>query len=118
MSEEMHNKIEQVTFRAQLEQVAEECGELTQACMKTIRAFGNGNPCDISKDQAIDNLVEEMADLSIAIGYLIRKVASYGYFEGDENQIFDLINKIGVEKAVRWQTRLEAEEAKDEQVDG
>lgn len=116
--EDFENKIEQVTFRAQLEQVAEECGELTQACMKTIRAFGNGNPCDISKDQAIGNLVEEMADLSIALGYLIRKVTSYGYFEGDENQIFDLISKIGAEKAVRWQTRLEAEEAKDEQVDG
>ena len=105
--EELYNKVEDVTLRAQLEQVAEECGELTQACMKTIRAFGNGNPCTISKDEAVENLVEEISDVSIALGYLIRKLAAYGYYGGEEDNIFGMVQDLGMEKARRWQERLE-----------
>lgn len=61
------DEIDMLDRRTRLEQVAEECGELAQACLKLIRAEGNGNPCRISKDEAMDKLIEEIADLELAV---------------------------------------------------
>ena len=64
-------EIDKLSRRAKLEQVAEECGELGQACMKLVRAEGNGNPCRMSKDDALDCVVEEIADLLLAVDCLL-----------------------------------------------
>lgn len=90
-----------VDLRAKLEQVAEECGELTKACMKLIRAIGNGNPCNVSEEEAIEAVIEEMSDLEVAAGYLQMML--------DERTDFDVrarMNAIADIKIKRWQGRI------------
>ena len=98
------SKIEEIELRTQLEQVTEECGELTKACMKLIRALGNGNPCDISKEEALENVVEEMSDVGVALDFLVDKISQE--FGIDTNDIWEKIGNIGVEKTERWERRL------------
>ena len=90
-----------VDLRAKLEQVAEECGELTKACMKLIRAIGNGNPCNVSEEEAIDNVVEEISDVEVATYYLklaLQERAGY--------DIWDKTIAISNEKSQRWIQRI------------
>lgn len=90
-----------VDIRAKLEQVAEECGELTKACMKLIRAIGNGNPCNVTEEEAIEAVIEEMSDLEVAAGYLQMML--------DERTDFDVrarMNAIADIKTRRWQERV------------
>lgn len=98
----MSNEIEDfVDIRAKLEQVAEECGELTKACMKLIRAIGNGNPCNVTEEEAIEAVIEEMSDLEVAAGYLQMML--------DERTDFDVrarMNAIADIKTRRWQERV------------
>ena len=98
------SKIEEIELRTQLEQVTEECGELTKACMKLIRALGNGNPCDISKEEALENVVEEMSDVGVALDFLVDKISQE--FGIDADDIWQKIGDIGVEKTERWERRL------------
>lgn len=56
---------------AMLEQTAEECSELAQACLKLARIMRNENPAYITKSQAIGNLNEEIADVMICLGELV-----------------------------------------------
>lgn len=99
---QMSNEIEDfVDIRAKLEQVAEECGELTKACMKLIRAIGNGNPCNVTEEEAIEAVIEEMSDLEVAAGYLQMML--------DERTDFDVrarMNAIADIKTRRWQERV------------
>ena len=56
--EEMINRIADMYGKEpQLVMLMEECGELIQACSKLIR----------SKDRAVNNLIEELADVRIMI---------------------------------------------------
>lgn len=90
-----------VDIRAKLEQVAEECGELTKACMKLIRAIGNGNPCNVSEEEAIDSVVEEISDVEVATYYLklmLQERVSYS--------VWGRIDEIATEKTERWQQRV------------
>lgn len=98
------SKIEEIELRTQLEQVTEECGELTKACMKLIRALGNGNPCDVSKEEALENVVEEMSDVGVALDFLVDKIGQE--FGIDTDDIWQKIGDIGVEKTERWERRL------------
>lgn len=104
----MNDKIAEVDLRAQLEQVTEECGELTKACMKLIRAIGNGNPCDIPETEALDNVVEEISDVEVAIQFLIKKLDGRTAYD-----IYDRINEIGYMKTKRWEGRLQNAGADD-----
>lgn len=54
-----------------LEQTAEECSELAQACLKLARILRNENPAYITKSQAMGNLTEEMADVMVCCGELL-----------------------------------------------
>lgn len=90
-----------VDLRAKLEQVAEECGELTKACMKLIRAIGNGNPCNISEADAIDSVVEEISDVEVAMSYLKPMLQARV-----EYNIWDRIDEIACEKIERWESRI------------
>ena len=98
-----------VDLRAKLEQLAEECGELTKACMKLIRAMGNGNPCNVTEEQAIAKVLEEWSDVEIAAIFMLQML------EGRCNyDIYDRIDKIGEEKTTRWQSRVqEAQNGRD-----
>ena len=50
-------------FRVLLEGLAEECCELAQAALKTIRAFDGTNPTPMSTDECINKLCEESGDI-------------------------------------------------------
>lgn len=99
----------EVTLRAQLEQVTEECCELGQACMKLTRSIGNGNPCMIPPCIATDKVVEEISDTLVAIEYLINKMEKYGLIDYD---VWKRIDDIGADKVVRWAKRLEDDNGK------
>lgn len=104
-----------VDLRAKLEQLTEECGELTAACMKLIRAIGNGNPCNVTEEEAIAKVLEEWSDVEIAAIYMLKHLEPRcGY------DIYDRIDQIGAEKTARWQKRVkEALHGKsDEGMDG
>lgn len=52
---------------AMLEQTAEECAELAQACLKMARYLRDENKVYKSEKELIDNLVEEMADVNVCV---------------------------------------------------
>ena len=53
-----------------LEQTAEECVELAQACLKYARALRNENPTPKPLDEIICNVEEEAADVSVCLSEL------------------------------------------------
>jgi NTP pyrophosphatase (non-canonical NTP hydrolase) len=64
--------IEKIGKPAMLEQTAEECAELTQASLKLARYYRDENKVHgKTKEEMIDNLTEEMADVSICLSELL-----------------------------------------------
>lgn len=59
-----------------LEALAEECCELSQAALKTIRAAEGNNPTPISYDACMDKLAEETNDVLMVLT-LLGKVPAY-----------------------------------------
>ena len=53
--------------RANLDQLKEECGELIGACSKYIRSVGFGYITSTTKEEALENLKEEIADVENCI---------------------------------------------------
>ena len=91
-----------VDLRAKLEQLTEECGELAAACMKLIRAIGNGNPCNVTEEQAISKVLEEWSDVEIAAVFMLQMLEDRCDYD-----IYERIDKIGEEKTARWQKRVQ-----------
>lgn len=56
---------------AMLEQTAEECTELAQACLKLARHFRGENKVHKSEEELYSNLSEEIADVKICIDELL-----------------------------------------------
>ena len=50
---------------AMLEQAAEECTEMAQACLKLARIMRGENPTPMTRKEAEENLAEEVADVCI-----------------------------------------------------
>lgn len=50
-----------------LEQLAEECAELSKASLKYARILRNENPTPITQKKAILDLIEEIADVRLCI---------------------------------------------------
>lgn len=69
--------LEKIGLPAMLEQTAEECTELAQACLKYARWIRNENPTFRDVDEIEDNLAEEVADVVICISEL--KDHAYDY---------------------------------------
>ena len=67
---------------AMLEQTAEECSELAQACLKMARKLRGENPTPKSAKEIADNLAEEVADVLICLEEL--KNRSYDADVADE----------------------------------
>ena len=82
---------------ALLEQTAEECAELGKACLKLSRKLRGENTTPLTKDEILDNLNEEIADISLCIEEL--RVAA----------VIDpqTIESIYAVKERRWYERLE-----------
>lgn len=95
-----------MTERELLEQLAEEASELAQAALKLIRAAGmNNNPTPKTKENAVNNLVEEFYDV-YNLWYLLWQL---------DDDISDRADKYladGLEfnKLQRWAKRLRCEE--------
>ena len=76
-----------------LEQLAEECNELSKASLKLIRAIGESkNPTPIGQIEAYDNFVEEQKDV-ISVLWLLTNSDRYAYIDG-------------YQKIERWAKRL------------
>lgn len=77
-------------------QLAEESSELAQACIKLVRVMHHDSP---APEQAVrDNLIEEMADVSVCMTAL-QDIAPLA-------QVGEIINQ----KAQRWEDRLNGKE--------
>ena len=88
-----------VSQTSRLMQVAEEAAELIQAAAKLARIKAGDNPTPISQDEAIDNLVEEIADVNSAIAALrLDDVLSSGEVEERQREKID-----------RWYKRIRGE---------
>lgn len=61
---------ENLTRRAVLEGLAEECCELAQAALKLIRATDGENPTPISEDACVEKLYEEAGDVMMLMELL------------------------------------------------
>ena len=83
---------EDLPERTHLIQIAEECAELNQACLKLIRVMDGDSP--VSEKKARENLLEEMADVTLCI-----KVKTT-HMEDNE------IHAIMVQKYKRWRDRI------------
>lgn len=81
-----------------LEQCAEECAELAQACLKLARKLRGENPTPKSKEELIADLTEELADVTVCTNIMVEA----GILD-DSEDIFDLIES----KHIRWEERLE-----------
>ena len=65
-----------------LEQLAEECNELSKASLKLIRAIGaSKNTTPISKVEAYDEFIEEQKDV-ISVLWLLTNSERYAYIDG------------------------------------
>ena len=83
---------ETLTERDLLEQLAEEASELSKAALKLIRASGmNNNATPVTREQAAENVLEELRDVLIAAEAL-------GIFLGDY--------RMDSHKWKRWAERL------------
>ena len=79
-----------------LRQLAEECSELSQAALKYIRALRKETP--MRTDEAIEHIVEEIADVSLMIDAVSATVLS-------EHDVDD-VQAIKEQKLERWKTRM------------
>lgn len=89
--------IDKIGIPALLEQTAEECTELAQACLKLARKMRGNNPTPKDVPELIENLEEEVADVSICVELLA------------DDGIIDINNVIDISEAKekRWMKRIE-----------
>lgn len=87
-----------------LDQLAEESAELIQACLKLKRAMGLANPTATSIDDAIDNLLEELADVSGSIEIVteyLKKLANQEKINIAADDVDKIIDKTYTYKRAR-----------------
>ena len=77
-----------------LSQLAEECCELGQAALKLRRVLDGRNPTPKTEEDARENLLEEIADVYNAIGFLV------------DSEDCLVVHKIIQRKKDRWLNRL------------
>ena len=63
----MDKIVNEIGVSALLEQTAEECAELGQACLKASRKFRGENPTPTNVMTILENVCEEMADVLLCI---------------------------------------------------
>ena len=80
-----------------LAQLAEEASELAQAALKLRGVEDGTNPARISKEDAIKNLLEEIADVNLSIHLL--------GFDNEKSE--EVCQEIMVQKTDRWADSLD-----------
>lgn len=78
-------------------QLAEECAELSKAALKLRRVYDGTNPTPVKRSEAFNNLVEEIADVTLCLEVLGLNTGEVLYNCG----------KIWEEKSARWKKRLQ-----------
>ena len=78
--------------------LAEECSELSKAALKLRRVYNGDNPTPVRRPDAYDNLIEEIADVTLCVEVLGLNTTENLYRVG----------KIWETKLSRWKQRLEA----------
>lgn len=63
----MHEIAEKIGRPAALEQAAEECAELSQACLKLSRKLRGENSTPVDMMSLLDSICEEIADVQVCI---------------------------------------------------
>lgn len=97
------NIVDEIGLPAALEQCAEECSELTQACLKLARKLRNENPTPKTLEECRAALAEEMSDTRECMNVLL-------------NNDFSLVTEVNAaaeQKRGRWMQRI-AEKAAEE----
>ena len=85
---------ERIGLPAMLEQMAEECNELAHACLKYSRYLRGENPTYSLPRTMIENLNEEMADVTITLGELLGADFTDDSNRGYEEMIAAKINRM------------------------
>lgn len=92
----MNEIVNNVPLDALLMQLAEECGELTQAVCKYYRTTHEGNPTPVALADALDKLVEEIADVNVSARAVRIKLGVY----------CEQIAEVEDAKIERWRRRV------------
>ena len=100
MEKEINAIREKLPTEELLAQLAEECMELGHAALKLRRALSGGNPTPVSVNDALEDVIEEIADVGLVI-----KVLKYDQCEPTYHGIM-------YRKIRRWESRLEEQDAK------
>lgn len=87
---------EKLEYSELLAQLAEEAAELAQAALKLRRALSKTNPTPVSVGEAVDNVLDELADVAVCVDAL--------RFNGPTES--RRIAGIAEVKMSRWATRL------------
>lgn len=80
-----------------LENCAEECAELSHACLKMARKIRGENPTPKTIEEIKENLIEELADVALTMSALISAL---------DLNMAEIENLVGY-KTTRWKHRLE-----------
>lgn len=81
-------------------QLAEEASELAQAALKLKRAMEGTNPTPMSVEECVENMDEEIADVSLLVDILGYNTKEHMLAQG----------RVAQRKAERWLKRLEEAE--------
>ena len=95
-----------------LAQLAEECSEAAQAALKMRRALDGVNPTPVTPEEAMSNLIEELADVAHCALVLFGQERDGDDEENIANEVCDTITKIVEQKHERWLKRLAENEEK------
>ena len=87
----------ETSLEANVRQLIEEASELIVSCCKYLRTTGDGQPTQVTEDQALSMIGEELADVHI-VGEVLR-------LQSESIKLEFGINKI--DKLKRWKERLE-----------
>lgn len=90
---------------AALEQCAEECSELAQACLKLARKIRGENPTPCSEESLYAALEEEISDVELCIDVLLRWLFLIDE-DSDNTNIIKRLDDNRFEKLDRWKYRL------------
>ena len=89
---------------------AEEAAELAQAMLKYCRVYGHGSYTPMNPKDAMDAVIEEYADLLLAME------ASFPRREGNK-MFYNNLERVYKEKAERWAERLKEQEGEEDDRD-
>lgn len=88
---------DEIGMCALLEQTAEECAELAQACLKLARKFRGENPTPATINDIQSKVTEEFADVKVCMDELLKgDVVSYKE-----------VTAVAETKLSRWHNRIE-----------